>query len=524
MNERIDRRHFLGAAGTAAAGLALYDPVFAAAAKRSRHPAARNVAFGQGVASGEPGLNGIMLWTRVDNLERKARVKLEVARDPGFRRVVYRTEMVAEPRLNFSLKKRINNRRILKPGREYYYRFAGLDDSGDAVGRFRTARPADSREPVRIGFFSCQQFEEGYYTAHAGLAAEDLDLVICLGDYIYERNDADGGGSVRRDRTGGDDREVRTLAEYRDKYALYHSDANLRAVRAKYPILSIWDDHEVENDYAGEIEETGDPEDFPGRRRAAYRAFFEAMPYRPPAGSTRIYGRVPVGANAEVFLLDERQYRSKQPCGGEAGPCPPEERDNPNQTMLGPGQREWFKSALADSRATWKVCANQVMIMALDAPARSPINPDQWDGYGYERGEIMEHIRTRGIKDVTFITGDIHTYYAGVVTKSGRRGVDSVDGPPVATEFVGGSITSSGLAANEADAQTLESGVASNNPHIVYNEQLAKGYAVLEARPDELLVKFRGVRSIREPESEVFTLQEFRVPSGTADVEVRGGG
>jgi phosphodiesterase/alkaline phosphatase D-like protein len=192
--------------------------------------------------------------------------------------------------------------------------------------------------------------------------------------------------------------------------------------------------------------------------------------------------------------------------------------------LLGPGQREWFKAALADSKSRWKVCANQVMIMALDVPARSPINPDQWDGYGYERADIMKFIEAQGIKDVTFVTGDIHTYYARSVTQSGRRGVDATDGPPVATEFVAGSITSSGLVETQDQATGLEQLILTNNPHMVYTDQYHKGYAVLEARPDQLSVRYRAPRTIKEATSEVFTLQDFRVPAGSATVERLGGG
>ena len=165
------------------------------------------------------------------------------------------------------------------------------------------------------------------------------------------------------------------------------------------------------------------------------------------------------------------------------------------------------------------------MMMALDVPARNPVNPDGWDGYGAERREIIEHIRARGIQDVTFLTGDIHTFFTGVVTPSGRLGLPS-DGPPVATEFVGGSITSGGIVDEAAgnDGRTLvalptDQGVLTQNPHMVYSNQSYKGYGVLEARPGELLVKYRAPRTVREPNSDVFTLQGFRVAKGNTEIE-----
>ena len=147
-----------------------------------------------------------------------------------------------------------------------------------------------------------------------------------------------------------------------------------------------------------------------------------------------------------MFLLDTRQYRDEQPCGDVTiQPCDPADRENPARTLLGPAQKAWLKDGLQRSRAAWKVVANQVMIMSLDVPARSPVNPDQWDGYAAERRELLEHVSARGIKDVTFLTGDIHTFFAGNVTPSGREGAPPVDGVPVATEFVGGSVTSEGI-------------------------------------------------------------------------------
>ena len=232
----MDRREFIGAAASGAAGLALLGaPANAARHLRTgpagKRPApARGARFLQGVASGDPSPRGISLWTRLEQIERSATVELEVARDPDFRRVVERRQVVAGKGRDYTVEARVTG---LKPTEEYFYRFDAGERSSE-VGRFRTLPPRGSRQPVRIGIFSCQDFVPGYYTAHAGLAAEDLDLVICLGDYIYER--AFYEPVVREDKLGANgDGEVQTLAEYRQKYSLYHSDPNLRAVRARFP-------------------------------------------------------------------------------------------------------------------------------------------------------------------------------------------------------------------------------------------------------------------------------------------------
>ena len=534
---KLSRRQLLGAAAAGAGGLALGGPVVDAALRAGssrRAPVALDGAFRQSVSSGQPATDGITLWTRLEELDRTSRLQVEVSADPDFRRILQRKTVLADAKRDFTVHHRVEGSSGLRPGEQYFYRFFTCNESSP-VGRFRTALPADSREPVRIGFFSCQNYASGYYTAHAALLKEpDLDLVVCLGDYIYEQTGQDSIPE-RRDRTGANrDSEVQTLPEYRDKYDLYHSDSDLLALRANVPLLAIWDDHESENDNAGD-QPAPDPEQtntgtrrlsYLDRRAAAYRAFFEHMPrIQVREEPHRIYGSVRLGANADLLLLDERQYRDQQPCNGQTGqPCPSSEANAPGRTLLGAAQKAWLKNELATSRAAWKVVGNQVMIMALDVPARTTVNPDQWDGYGAERRELLEFVQARGIKDVSFLTGDIHTFFAGNVTPSGREGVPAVDGVPVATEFVGGAITSKGLeedvpAEGPAGEPITESGVRANNPHIVQANLVRRGYGILEARPDELLVEYRAVRTTQEPTSPVDTLARFRVPRGVARVE-----
>ncbi len=529
MRKEIDRRAFLGA-GAAGLGALSFGASAAASAERVRRtalPLARDVAFKQGVAAGQPSTKGITLWTRLEGAERSSRLALEVASDSGFRHVVHRREVTSQSGRDFTARARVSSG--LKPGEQYYYRFATCDESSP-VGRFRTARPADSREPVRIGFFSCQDFVVGYYTAHQGLAAEpDLDLVVCLGDYIYEK--AFFNDPVRKDDSASDG-ETQTLAEYRSKYSLYHTDANLLALRRNCALVAVWDDHEVEDNYAdGKPGGATDHRRVPFEQRKAngYRAWNEHLPRMP---TNTIYGREPMGANMELIRLDQRQYRDDQPCSPMdsfvAPGCPESVRNDPKRTMLGAPQKQFLKDALAASTATWKIVTSELMMMALDFPARQPLNTDGWDGYGGERRELIEFIRDRGIKNVSFITGDIHTFFAGEVTPSGREGVPAIDGDPVATEFVGSAITSSGVAdqLGEPPAQPValptDAGVLANNPHIKFSNQAFKGYGVLEARPDELLVEYRAARTIKQPKSEVFTLQGFRVAAGDPHVQVAG--
>ena len=532
----LTRRTFLVAAAGAAGAVSLGSDPAAAAARRCRtHRTARlalatGARFDQGVASGQPSCRGITLWTHLEGLDRNAGVTLEVAKDSSFRRVVHRRTATASAARNGAVHARLSGC-ALRPGERYFYRFS-TRDADSPVGRFQTTRPPDSREPVRVGFFSCQDYEEGFYTAHAGLAAEDdLDVVVCLGDYIYENANAEDEG-VRDDRTGDASQEALTLPHYRDKYALYHSDQDLRALRAAHPLMAIWDDHEVDNNYAGLTPDNTEAVPFPERRASAYRAFFEAMPrIRSRRELDRIYGSIRLGRTAELLLLDERQYRSDQPCDDMQGfaNCP--EAFGSGQTMLGREQKAWLQRRLRESDATWKLVGNQVMMMALDAPPGNALNPDGWDGYKAEREEILSDAARRGVEDIAFLTGDIHAFFAGQVTPSGRQPHAGTTNPEfggsVATEFVGGSMTSSGEAvdAGEPAAQELvnrldDPAIRANNPHIVFSELQQRGYGVLEARPDRLDVVYRAARTVREPRSDVFDLARFRVAAGRPVVDV----
>jgi alkaline phosphatase D len=439
----MDRRSFV--TGAAAGGLTLIagTDVTSAARRARRKRIVRGGAFLHGVAAGAPGEREVLLWTRLSELERTSRVRLEVARDADFRNVVERRTVEAVRWRDFTARQRVT--RGLEPGREYFYRWETAT-AQSPVGRFRTALPADSQEPVRVGFFSCQDYQAGYYTALAGLAAEkDLDLVVCLGDYIYERTFYSGPAD-RRDTTGVNrDGDVQTLPEYRQKYALYHADPNLQALRAAHPLVAAWDDHEIEDNWAADQPGEATPEAerrvaFAQRKRAGQLAFFEWMPrLRSREELMRVYGSVRLGANAELFLLDTRSYRDDQPCGDEIiVPCP--EAEDRQATLLGDAQKAWLEQAVPASRATWKIVGTQVMAMAFDSAPGQTVNVDGWDGYGRERREVLEALRGAGTKNLTFITGDVHTFFAGTVHVNGR-----ITTPAVGTEFVGGSITSLGF-------------------------------------------------------------------------------
>ena len=451
------RRQFVVRAGTAAA-TAILSPSALAAGLGSARPAAlaRGGRFSEGVMSGEPTPSAITLWTRAVDLEGKVSVDLEVATDKNFRHVVAHKRLPTSAAVNHNVKTRVTG---LKAHEQYYYRFATATKDGP-VGRFRTALPADSLQPVRFAFWSCQDYTHGYYNAHEALAREDLDFVICLGDYIYDEtyHTVKDGTGVRDDKVGRAQqasgqagvnytRAAESLDDYRKKYALYRSDESLRKVQARFPTVMLWDDHEVADNYAGGAPDGGLPPEHhysKKRQAAAYKAFFETMPYSPPKPD-RIYRRLQFGRTVDLIVMDQRQYRANQPCDDATGVPACADYDQPRD-FLGRTQMAWVKAQLSASKAAWKVMANEVTIMPTRVLGGAFFGFDSWDGYPQEREELLAHIRDQQIKDVVFVTGDIHTFIAGDVRTAAGTG------DPVAVEFVGGSVTSAGLGETDLPA------------------------------------------------------------------------
>ena len=517
----LTRRRFVTAAAGGAAALAGSDALASA-----RPRPIRAGSFASGVAAGSPGQRGITLWTRVDHAGvRSGSLEVEVARDAEFRQVVVRRRALSHASSDHTVNVRISG---LEPGEQYHYRFFTRGASS-AVGRFRTLRPPDSREPVRIAFWSCQSYKAGYYGAHADIAAQDVDFVVGLGDYIYE---ATGDTGPRTDTIGPDD-SAQTLAEYRRKYRLYKSDPNLQAMHAAHSYFGIWDDHEVESSYygrtGGNLQGRRRRVPFSRRRETGYRAFFDYRPVpRHGARRPKIYRTIRPGRSCELILYDLHRYASPIACPGipTAGPIPLEacaERHDPSRSLLGLTQKAWVKSRLRRSEATWKLLGNSMMMMGFYYAPDRPFNLSQWDGWAAERAELMRYLLDHGIENVVAFTGDIHTFFAGYVTTTGAS-----DGERAATEFIGSSISSPGIPENlgksvGASDPALYAAITQNvqtlNPHITYNEQKHRGYSLVEARPDELRVDFRAVTDVLDPASDCFTLESFSVPAGELEIE-----
>jgi alkaline phosphatase D len=394
----------------------------------------------------------------------------------------------------------------LETARWYWYRFhAGRAES--PIGRSRTSpRTGDRTNRFAFAFASCQNYEQGLYTAYRHMAEEDLDLVVHLGDYIYEG--AMQTGRVRRHHGG----EIQTLEDYRNRHALYKTDSLLQLAHARFPWIVTWDDHELDNNYAGDIsEEHTGREEFLERRANAYQAYYEHMPLRraslPGGPELRLYRRLAFGDLAQFYVLDTRQYRSDQPCGDGFRVPLCAEGLSEQATMMGPVQEQWLFDGLERSNARWNVLAQQTMMTKVDfEPGREETyNLDAWDGYDAARRRLLAFLANRQYNPVV-ITGDIHSNWVCDI-KSDFRDPGS---PTLATEFVGTSISSGG---DGTDSHPDAGDVLPENPQIkFFNSQ--RGYVRCLLTPERWQSDYRVVPYVTRPGAEVATRASFVVENG----------
>src|ERR1044071_6335424 len=481
----------------------------------------RGGRFPDGVVAGDPTPKGVSLWTRFDpsGSGGSGTIELEVATDKAFKKVVTRKAIKTGSASNHTVKARVTG---LKAHEEYYYRFSSKTEDSD-VGRFRTAPPADSKEEVKFAFFSCQDYTHGYYNAHEVLLKGDYDFVVCLGDYIYSESYHSVKGTktaVRDDKIGRENptnpdivREAVTLADYRAKYQLYRSDEALRKVHAKFPMVMLWDDHEVQDNYVGKPADGGLPAGkhfSQARKKAARKAFFENMPAF--TNGERLYRKLSFGSTVDLIVTDQRTYRDNQPCD-DAVVAPCADYDQPRD-FLGRTQMNWVKAQLSAYKARWKLMANEVTIMPTRVLGGANYTYDTWVGYPQEREELLTHIRDNKISDVVFLTGDIHTFIAGDV----RTG-DGATGDTVATELVGGSITSQSLGetdldagggtkikgndANRATPPALIDALRTINPHVDNADFDHHGFGAVTASANELKCEMVRMQTIKKKSTEI---------------------
>ncbi|WP_086799136.1 alkaline phosphatase D family protein [Streptomyces caniscabiei] len=521
----FDRRRFLTVTGAAAAlAFATNLPAAGAAAAATLDP--RQITedpFTLGVASGDPLSTSVLLWTRLAPAPyqpdggltaERVDVRWELALDERFRRVVRRGTATAHPEFHHTVHVEVD---FLAPGRVYYYRFRTGTWISE-TGRTRTA-PGRGHLTGATGLsfaaVSCQRYDQGYYTAYRHLADEDIDVVFHLGDYLYEYAvNSVGGARNYTDRVLPDvfNHETVTLEDYRLRYALHKTDPDQRAAHAAHPFVVTWDDHETENNYAGEHPDGGEPsEEFLLRRAAAYRAYWENQPLRrpqrPDGPDMKLYRRFRWGRLAQFDILDTRQYRSNQ-AQGDGWQIPGPESADPARTMTGATQERWLLDGWDRSDAVWNVVPQQVTF----SQRRNAVGDvyrvamDAWDGYTASRERLLAGAEAAGVENLMVLTGDVHVGYAFDI----KRDFDDRSSRTVGTELVATSISSGG---NGSDKPANWDTYMTANPHMrFYNGR--RGYLTVALDREAARADFKAVPYVTTTGAGISTVASFAVEAG----------
>ena len=485
----------------------------------------RHNPFSLGVASGSPATDGMVLWTRLMGTANgeplppvPIQVRWELARDAQFKMLVQTGTALAHPDFAHSVHVEVGG---LMPFRDestplhYWYRFM-VADAVSAVGRTRALPALASRQKLTLALASCQNYEHGYFSAYRHMATENLDCVLFVGDYIYEY-----GPTPNRTRQHNSP-TCRTLDDYRARYALYKSDADLQAAHAAFAWIVTWDDHEVENDYADDRAASGRGEDFLKKRAAAYRAYWEHMPLRkaqlPIGPNAQMYRRYAWGQTASLHVLDARQHRDHQVCtptdqGGSRTvfdkTCP--ERLGTSSSLLGAAQETWLARGLQQSTASFEIVGQQSMMAQMRTPAMRSMEPqasaegfwnDSWDGYPQARSRALDVWAQK--MNVISLGGDVHATYVNNL-------VGNFDDPKaklLATEIVGTSISSPSW------PQVATDRIMSYNPHITFGKSDLRGYTLLEVDGARAMAHMRVIDNARVLESALSTAASFVVEAG----------
>lgn len=538
----ISRRSFLrgGALGALALGAGLLP-------NRAAGIAPATAPFSLGVASGDPTDRSVVLWTRLalDPLNGGAmpplplEVNWQVATDARMQHVVRRGTVTAYPERAHSVHVEVGG---LDADRWYWYRFESGADSSP-IGRTRTfPRPDSEPRLLRFAVVSCQHFEAGYFNAWQRLGEEEIDFVIHLGDYIYEEDCR--SYAVRKHSPAA---PFMTLDDYRNRHAQYKTDEHLQAAHALFPFIATWDDHEVQDNYAGTISQNNRDTDttnnipqseFRQRRAWAYQAYFEHMPLaaalRPIGSQAKIYRRLDWGRLAQFHVLDTRQYRTNQPCAGAKDSIPPVGDDivitcgeelAAQASITGADQEAWLISGLQRSQACWNVIAQQVMMAAVDfGPGVARVDPrlagndvrnvDAWDGYVAARNRLLGGVANHGIDNLVVLSGDVHSSWVADL----KADFADPQSPVVGSEFVATSITSD----FPAGFISVVYGALKDpkNAHIKYFDGVSHGYVRCEVTPEQWRSDYRAVDTVLMPRATIRTLKSFLINNGEPGVVV----
>jgi alkaline phosphatase D len=474
-------------------------------------PQLKQGPFQHGVASGDPLHDRVILWTRITPDERHdgvVPVQWQMATDPEMRSVVADGITHTSAERDFTVKL---DPQGLQAGTTYYYRFKALGHHSP-IGRTKTL-PVDHVERLRIAFTSCANYPYGYFNVYGMIAQRhDLDVVLHLGDYIYEYANGTYGDGTPYDRIPQPNKEIVTLDDYRQRFAQYRRDPDLQEAHRQHPFITVWDDHEVANDAWSGGAENHNPElgegDWLDRRHAAVQAYYEWIPIRQVDANDplRSYRRFRFGNLLDLIMLDTRLYGRDQQAANDQDPA----IDDPARSLLGTAQEAWFLQQLSQSQADatrWRVVGQQVMFGQL-LVGGDIFNVDQWDGYRASRQRVLQHLREGGIDNTVILTGDIHSSWAMDIAEDpydARDYAAETGQGSLAVEFVTPAVTSPALE-DPVQAAVTATYVEYGNPHMKFVELFKRGYVLLDIDHRRTQAEWYHAATITEPGNYVESL------------------
>jgi alkaline phosphatase D len=485
--------------------------------------------FTHGVASGDPSPDGVVLWARVAVAGEDVGVRWQVSTDAAFEHLIAEGAATASRKHDGCVRVVVDG---LKAGTAYHYRFLSGDDVS-STGRMRTL-PSDDVGHLRFAVFSCAKYSAGYFNALGRIAdRDDLDFVLCLGDYIYEYGDDDPGLGEEIGRGFEPAHRCRELSDYRTRYAQARHDPDMRRMHERHAIIALPDDHEfADNTWRGGAKkhDTHDG-DWRRRFREAFQAWTEWIPSRVRSDAEiRLFRRFSFGALADLILLDTRTRRDRQAQGREV--------EDEGRTLLGPDQLTWLTQQLVDSSAAWRLIGQQVMIAQVDSDLLpedlgDPLGelgvlterdhgpePDQWDGYPAERRRLLHDVTDLGIRDVVFLSGDVHSAWACDL----RLDPHASDEEGIAVEFCTTSVTSENLDEHtgwgyRTRSPEIERKLIDANPHIHWAEVDSHGYMLVDVTTERVEAQWHFVDTVLERSEGVRLGGAWAVRRGTHALE-----
>lgn len=544
------RRNFLKTSAASIFTVAVSSAITGCAQTLTNKPLSA-IEFKHGVASGDPLSNALIIWTRATTSQSNFEVTVawELASDSQFKNIIRSGREQTDKSRDFTIKIDVQE---LAPNTEYFYRFMGVNTQSP-IGRAKTL-PINNVEQIKMAVVSCSNYPAGYFNAYTDAAKQkDLDVVLHLGDYIYEypmggyatENAEKIGRQLAADNSG----EIITLSDYRKRYAIYRTDQGLQALHAAAPFIAIWDDHEVTNDTykSGAENHTPDEGDFFKRRAAAIQAYYEWLPIRPPMGeqSPQIYRTFDFGNLISLHMLDTRVIaRDKQLAYSDYKNLETKQMDvarfasdlnNPNRQLLGNTQLNWLTSAITKSNAKWQVLGQQVLMTKMWLPTEifsqsdrtkipqvlkelvaikkavlankavtaeqlarvntlMPYNLDAWDGYPSEREALYKGVTALN-KKLVVVAGDTHNAWHGTLKNA--------KGESVGVEFATPGVTSPGmehyLALNTAQAKQMADSLSLLINDLNYCDLSHRGYMLLTITKEQITTDWRYIDNINSP-------------------------